>query len=185
VLYLLPVAALLGAFGRRAAGGVLNQWTGRTDDHPLTGDLPTRLGFGACLGLCALMGGALWWQCLLMVPAVWVGTTLGSFGSVDMARGEGTFVHDWFGMSLVGLLSAFFPSVVAITPALFAHDPIGWRWLWIAGTTMSAPIVYWLGWSIGGAHGRQDFPVGLRGGMEISEALWGVVRGVGTLLAFA
>lgn len=180
MITLLPIAALLGAFGRRAAGGALNQWTGRTDDKPLTGDLPTRLLFGVCLALCALLGGALWWQCLLMVPAVWVGTTLGSFHSVDMARGEDSFAHDWFGISAIALAASVLPAIVALAP-----EWNSWRFLWIVGSTMTAAPAYWLGWCIGGAHGRRGFPIGLRGGMELGEALWGAARGIGILMAFA
>jgi hypothetical protein len=180
MIALLPVAALLGAFGRRAAGGYLNQVTGRTDDKPLTGDLPTRLLFGVCLALCALMGGALWWQVCLMVPAVWVGTTLGSFHSVDMARGEDTFAHDWFGISAIALGASALPAIVALAP-----DWNSWRFLWIVGSTLTAAPAYWLGWCISGAHGRKDFPVGLRGGMELGEAFWGAIRGIGILVAFS
>lgn len=182
----LVASILLGAFGRRAAGGALNQWTGHTDDHPLTGDLPTRLLYGVCLGLAALIGGSLLWQAALMIPAVFVGTTTGNNGSMDMARAEDTFEHDWWGMTLHGLESAFLPAlVVALPSVLVGHWGADLRWLWTFGLTLAASPFYWVGWVISGAHGRSSLPIGLRGGSELGEAFWGGACGLGVFLAFA
>lgn len=176
-LYLLPIAAVLGGFARRACGGYLNQIFGYSDSRPLMGDGPTRWGYGLCIALCALMGGAAWWQALAMVPAVWVGTTTGNRGSMDMGRNEDTFAHDWFGMSRHGLDSAILPTAVAFW---------GWHWqaAWLFGFTMLAAPAYWLGWAIGGKTGNPRFPVGLRGGSELGELAWGSCVGVGAMLAF-
>lgn len=191
-LSLILPAFVLGAFGRRAAGGVLNPLTGHTDAHPLTGDLPTRMGFGATVALAAAMGGASWWQCLLMVPAVWVGTTTGNFGSIDMARNQDTFAHDWLGMSLHAFLSAVLPSVVVVAPLIGPAWPHVWqpfladpRWLWAFGFTMTAAPIYWFGWAVAGYGGVRWLPRGLRGSVEIAEALWGGMCAAGVFLAFA
>lgn len=176
-LYLIPLAALLGGFGRRAAGGYLNQLAGRPDSRPLTGDTPTRILYGVLIAICALMGGALWWQALLMIVAVWVGTTTGNRGAMDMGRAGGGFWRDFLAMSRHGLDSAILPTAVAAW---------GWHWqaAWLFGMTMLAAPCYALGWCVGGRIGNPRFPIGLRGGSELGEALWGACVGIGALLAF-
>ena len=175
---LIPLAFLLGAFGRRAAGGVLNQWAGRPDSRPLVGDTPTRLLFGVTIALAAALGGAVGWQALLMVPAVWVGTTTGNFHSMAMGRAQTSYVHDFVGMSLHALLSALLPTAVAA---------YGWhvQAAWLFGLTMLASPLYSLGWTISGRQGNPRLPLGMRGGSELGEAFWGGATGVGALLAFA
>lgn len=177
MLYLVvPFVLVLGAFGRRAAGGVLNQWTGRPDSRPLTGDTPTRILYGVTIGLAALLGGALWWHALLTVPAVWVGTTTGNAGSMAMGRAQTPFWRDFLGMSGHAALSAILPTALA-----FGVGANGW---WTLLTLAAAPL-YDIGWALAGKTGNPRFPLGLRGGSEIGEALWGAAVALGAYLAFA
>ena len=188
--FILPLAAAatFGAVGRRVAGGWLNQLAGRPDSRPLTGDLPTRIFYGVCIAVAALLGGAAWWLAVLMVPAAWIGTTSGNFHSMAMGRAQTSYLHDVLGMSAHALLSAIVPCLVVLLPSLV----VAWhggpapppRWLWLFGLTMTAAPLYSLGWIISGREGRPGFPVGLRGGSELGEAFWGAACGLGAALAF-
>lgn len=210
IFLLIPIAFLFGALGRRIAGGVLNTWAGydtlnRTTpgyNFRVMGDTPARLIYGALVGLAALMGGAVWWMALAMVPAVWVGTTTGNGGGRDAGFGATSFWHDFWGMSEHALLSALAPCLLVVgfvwwragaySLAVFNADD------WIFCLTMLAAPLYWLGWRIAIALGGQEMPpnnlggtgngrlfAGLQGGSEWGEALWGGAVAVGTFLAFA
>lgn len=201
---LIPVALALGALGRRIAGGVLNTWAGydtlnRT--HPgfnfrVMGDTPARLIYGVTVGLAALMGGAVWWLALAMVPAVWVGTTTGNGGGRDMGFGATSFWHDFAGMSLHAFESAIAP-VLLVVLAMWSPAGSPVSFIILAFTMLAAPL-YWLGWRIAIALGGQEMPPnnlggvgngrlfdGLQGGSEWGEALWGGAVALGTYLAFA
>lgn len=176
MIALLPLAALLGAFGRRIAGGILNQWTGHPDSAPLMGDIPARLIFGSCIAAGAAMGGAIWWHALALIPAVWAGTTVGNFGSISQGRGGGSPWSQALGELAHGLAGVALPALGAWW--------LGYPHWWVLpiGGALIAPS-YWLGWTVSGLYGRPDFPVGLRGGSEIGEALWGACFGCAALLA--
>lgn len=193
----IPLVLILGALGRRIAGGVLNTWAGYDGTaNRVMGDTPARLIYGALVALAALLGGAVWWLALLMIPAVWVGTTTGNDDSRDMGFGITSFWHDFWGMTEHATLSLTPAIVVGIynvahMTRLFADNYI------IGGTLLAAPL-YWLGWVIAIALGGQIIPpdnsgsvgngrlfAGLQGGSEWGEALWGASCALGTFLAFA
>jgi len=179
-----PVVLVLGALGRRAAGGALNQWfSDGTAEHRVMGDTPARLIFAATVALSACLGGAPAWQALALVPAVWVGTVTGNFASLAMGRGQYSYLHDCVGMSAHAALSAVLPTLVAFG-AVFLTPPEHDQWGWMLGLTMLAAPLYTLGWIISGQHGRPSFPLGLRGGSELGEAFWGASCALGAFLTF-
>lgn len=190
IILLSLIAFLLGAVGRRIAGGVLNQWAHKTDGvSRVMGDTPARLIYGAALGLAALMGGAVWWVALVMVPAVWVGTTTGNFNGMAMGRAEFSYWHDFAGMTVHGALAAGFP--VALT----VYAGAVWGSIWIAATCLACAPLYTVAWATAEHLGTQAVPasgvprrhllLGFNGGSELGEAFWGGACGIGTFLAFA
>lgn len=171
---------ILGGFGRRIAGGYLNQLFHKNESRGerVMGDTPARLIFSGIVALAFFVSGALWWHALLMVAAVWVGTTTGNNESLDMGRGKTSALHDWCGMELHGLASAFFPCLL-----------VWWFeytiWPVALSNLLIAPL-YETGWQItsgNGARPRMTWPRGFRGGTEIAEFLWGGTCAVGALLA--
>lgn len=176
MIYLwVPVAFLLGALGRRIAGGGFQDLT-RLD----IGDLPVRIFYGATVALAALIGGAVWWVALLMIPAVWVGTTTGNFESMCMGHGKYTFRHDFLGMTEHGALSAVLPAVVVCLA--------GFVWGAIAVflvITFTASPSYMFGWWIEGRwpfHTYGDF---LSPPTPMAECIWGGLTALAVFLAFA
>lgn len=175
MIALLPLAMLLGALGRRIAGGAANQWTNHPDSRPLMGDLPARLIFGATIAAGALVGGAVWWHAMLLIPAVWIGTTVSNFESISQGRGGGSPWSQALGETAHGLAGVALPMLGA---AWFGY---AWAAFLIAGLLI-APA-YWLGWTVCGLKPRMSFPVGFRVGSEWGEALWGACFGGGAFLA--
>ena len=171
----------LGGVGRRICGGGLNQWVywSQTTDKRVFGDTPTRILWAVCLAVCALLGSAVWWHSLLfaalLVPAEWVGTTTGLFNSLAMGRGDRSFIHDFLGMSLHGVLSVILPGLAAWWLGY------GWWWIVISGLVISP--CYVAGWSITGRHPNVKFPPGLQMGSDVAEVIWGGVMGLGVFLA--
>ena len=166
-------AALLGAFGRRVAGGVLNQWfapAGR-----VMGDLPARAIWGLSLGIAAIAGGATVWQALAVVPLVVAGCAVPMW-AID-PLGDGYSSPRWLrcaGLAAHGLLSM----LLVTAGAWWCGD--GW-WCLLAGSVAILPL-YIAGWVIAPVQ-RSAFPAGLRLGSEIGEALWGCAMGVAVVLA--
>lgn len=177
-------SVVLGAFGRRAAGGALNQWIPLGTKTRVTGDTEVRLLYGATIAAAALLGGAIWWQAALLVPAVWVGTTTGNFNSMAMGHGQYSYAHDFFGMSAHAALSAILPTVVAFA-VVFLTPPEYYDWWWMAGFCMLASPLYTIGWIISGKVGKTSFPAGLQGGSELGEAFWGGACALGAFLTYA
>jgi hypothetical protein len=182
---LIILAALFGALGRRLAGGAFQQWTGLD-----VGDLPVRIAFAALIVAAAFLGGwhphALtvlsivvppWSMPILLGLGVWIGSTMPMFSSIDLGKAEGTVPLDIAGLTAHGLLGIMLPAALAWWGA---YAPL---WLLAAGL-LSAPA-YWLGWTITGVRGAQWLPLGLRGGTEIGETLWGAAVGIGAFLTFA
>lgn len=169
-----PLVLALGAVGRRGAGGAYNQWFSTGDTARVMGDTPARILYGVTIALAALLGGAPWWQAAGLVPLVWVGTTTGNFHSMGMGRAQTSYLHDCFGMSAHAALSAALPTAWAYAFA----------WWWMLGLTMLAAPLYSLGWMISGREGRPSFPIGLRGGSEIGEALWGASCALGAFMTY-
>ena len=164
------LAFVLGAVGRRVCGGAFQQWTGKD-----IGDTPVRLFFGVCLGAAALIAGVHWYYCLALIPVTWVGTVTGNFNSMAMGRGGMSYAHDFFGLSLHGLLSGILPAA----GAYFA----GYGYVAIAIAALSISPLYTLGWAMTGIQGKPSWPLGFRSGTEWGELLWGGAMGLGTLVA--
>lgn len=194
MLFLLAIPVfVLGALGRRIAGGVLNEWF-RPIGPRVMGDTPARLIFGASIGLSALLGGAPWYLALALVPVTWVGTTTGNFDSLSMGRGAYSISHDILGMLAHGALTALTPTVLLASLDYFAHIPS--EWWWITLSCVQAPCFYLIGWTVTeklGSQGvppsapalhRTALPVGFRGGVELAEALWGGAMALGAYAAF-
>lgn len=172
---LVVLSLFLGAFGRRAAGGALNQWF-RPNGPRVMGDTPARLIFGVTVALPAFLCGAIWWQALLLIPAVWVGTTTGNFGSIALGRSGNPWWRDVAGLTLHGVLSALPPALLAI---VFGYP---WGFMLLSGFLI-APL-YELGWIISGKSGNVKLPVGLKGGAELGEAFWGAACAICAALTF-
>lgn len=186
----IPIVMILGALGRRIAGGLLNQWAGDTDGvSRVMGDTPARLIYGAALGLAALAGSAAWPVALAMVPAVWVGTTTGNFNGMAMGRAEFSYWHDFWGMTAHGALSAILPVGLAVLAGAAAGS------IWIAVDCLLCAPLYAAAWNVAEDMGTQAVPAssiarrsllrGFNGGSELGEAFWGAACALGTFLAFA
>lgn len=164
---------VLGAFGRRIAGGALPQWTPWN-----AGDQIVRLFFGLTVGVSALLAGVPWYLALALVPATWVGTTTSNFNSMAMGRGGQTMLHDVAGMTLHGVLSAALPALGAWW--------MGYEWWPIALSGFLIAPLYDLGWRIAGPDGGKGLtwmPRGLQVGTEFGELFWGGTVALGTYLA--
>lgn len=172
---LLPFAMVLGGLGRRVAGGGANQ-VFRPNGGRVMGDTPARLIFGCTIAAAALMAGAVWWHCLLLVPAVWVGTTIGNFESLAMGHGKYSYAHDFWGLTLHGIAGTAWAWVGAAALGYAASN------FMLIGGLMIAPA-YTLGWwLIPSPAGDSRYPVGLRGGQELGELFYGSLFALGAFL---
>jgi hypothetical protein len=166
---LTPIAALLGAVGRRVCGGLYNSITGQRSPG---GDLPVRIFFAVTLALSAYMGGVVWWAALALVPLNWIGTTTGLFDALAMGRGGNSYWKDFLWMTVHGLISSAPPAVLFYFTGGF----------WAAAVAFSGGLLispcYSLGWSATGLYGRKGWPKGMQQGTEVAELLWGAVMGV-------
>lgn len=166
---LIPVAALLGAVGRRVCGGLYNSITGKRSPG---GDLPVRIFFAATLALSAYLGGVGWLPALVLIPLNWVGTTTGLFDSLAMGRGGRPYWKDFLGMTLHGVISALLPAILFYFTGTLRSAEVAFL-----GGLLISPC-YSLGWSLTGLHGRKGWPKGMQQGTEVAELLWGAVMGV-------
>jgi hypothetical protein len=116
------------------AGGAFQQWSGID-----VGDLPARLFFGLTVGVAALLAGAVWWVALALIPAIWVGTTVGNFGGIGMGRSGNPYWRDFGGLTLHGLLGVAAPALLVWWVGHF------WPALLLAGLSI-APL-YTAGWA--------------------------------------
>jgi hypothetical protein len=176
-LYLIvaaSLAGLLGALGRRVAGGAFQQWSGVD-----VGDTPARVFFGWTMAVAAWLADPLvWWHPLVLIPLVWIGTTVPNFSSIGMGVAPPrTYWQDFWGLSLHGLLG--------IAPAALALWWSGYGWCWMVGAGCLIAPLYTIGWRISGLRGKLSFPVGLQGGTELGEAFWGCATGVAVFLAIS
>ena len=168
-------AAILGAFGRRIAGGLHETWTGKKWGQP------TRLFFGATIAASAMLAGAdpLW--SLALIPAVWVGTITGLFGGLGMGRGEQGYWRDVGGMTLHGVLSIILPCVWCWY--------LGYAWWPVALSGFLIGPAYEAGYRLIGRNpypypfNRMNWPMGLNAATEFGELFWGATRGVGIAVA--
>lgn len=177
MVFLFALSFVLGALGRRIAGGVLNQWF-KPPGERVFGDHPARLIFGVTVAISGLFGG---WPALYaaaLIPAIWVGTTIGNFGGIDLGRGNGTYWGDVAALTLHGVGGIATPAILA-------------AWVWhapgpifpILASGFAIGPAYTLGWALSGRIGNPHFPIGLRGGSELGEAFWGGAVAVGVFLA--
>lgn len=171
-LWAAPAAFFFGGLGRRVAGGIGEEWLGHKTPG---GDTPVRVFFGATVAAAAALGGAVWWHALALVPLTWVGAATGNFNSMAMGRGTSSLGHDILGMTAHGVLSALLPALGAWW--------LGYSWVWIVGAGLLAAPSYTLGWSVTGLAGKPSWPLGLRSGTEIAEAVWGGLCALGAFLA--
>ncbi len=146
------------------------------------GDTEARLIYSVTIALSGLLGGAIWWQAMLMIPAVFVGTTTGNFDSMSMGRGQYSYAHDLFGMSLHAILSVILPLLV-VGGTVLLPIPEYHNVLWLSLYLLASPL-YTVGWMIAGKQGKVIFPIGLRGGSELGEAFWGAVCALATFLCY-
>lgn len=167
-LLLLPLVAVLGALGRRVAGGGFQDWT-KID----VGDFPARGFFGLMLTASVALGGWHSWWCLSIAVTTLLGCSVpvGGIGLNPWKKDAWTvLLHGLASMSITGL------------PLLFVHFPgtTPWFVLYIvAGPSIVG--AYTLGWKIA----RPSWPRGLNNGVAVSECLWGAMCGIGALLAGA
>jgi hypothetical protein len=174
ILLALLLSAILGGLGRRVAGGAIGQWFDVD-----VGDLPPRIFFavtvaaGAALGWAA--GGVVheWWHLLALVPLVWVGTTLGNGEAMDMGRDQGGFWRDFVAMTLVGLAGTILPTAAAWWE--------GYAWVWMLLGGITAAPAYSLGWILMG-HRNMALPLGIQGGSEAGEVMFGAGKAMGACL---
>lgn len=159
---LLPVAAVLGALGRRVAGGLFQDLT-----HINTGDMPVRAFYGLMLGAVAYLGGFELWS-LAIAAAVFVGSCL---GSPEVAHGLPSKLG-YVLSALTGLWN--YASVIGV--AYFAHHYAGMGV--IAAGSLSAALLVALFYG----HNTNG-PVGFRGWTELWECAWGALMGVSVFLA--
>lgn len=161
-------AALMGALGRRMAGGVFEQWTGKD-----IGDYPVRAFFGLMLA-CSAFIGSYEWASFLLIPSTFFGCSIPNFGGIAMGRGASaggtSWKHDAIGLTGHGVLSM----AITVLPLIFFHSQ--WYLLLVAGFLI-APA-YEIGWSVTGVPGRKSWPFGLQGGSEIGECIWGAACGI-------
>jgi hypothetical protein len=184
--FLLPVAILSG-FGRRVAGGAVQQWTGIN-----LGDMPVRLFFGITLAVVALLAGMVWPRALMLIPAGWIGTTIPNFGGIALGRSGNPWWRDALGLTLHGIVGAMVLALVAAapwplpTPFSIAAFVDGYSLVSAICVLIAGLLIvpaYEVGWSVAGKSGRASFPLGFRGGTEIGEMLWGTVIGLALMLS--
>lgn len=166
----LILAAILGAIGRRIAGGILNQFS---HNSRVMGDTPARILFGI---LVAVLPAIHDYRLLLFIPGIWAGTTISLFNSIGMGRGSDNYWRSFFGLSLHGIAGTILPAIAAYA--------LGDAWLPLVIAGLLIAPCYTLGWSLTGKDGvRPSFPVGLQNAPEIGEALWGACVSVAAMLA--
>ena len=185
LFFLLPVVALMGSLGRRVAGGGFTQWTNIN-----LGDLPVRLFFGLMIAVSAFLAGLPLAHAATLIVAGWIGTTIPNFGGIGFGRSGnpwwkdalGLLAHGTIGMLVLALFMVL-PMAGATLFAVFGQGiTLATAIAAVAGGVAIVPA-YWIGWSISGVSGKASFPLGLRGGSELGEVLWGAAVGVTVALA--
>lgn len=198
IYILIPIVLIVGALGRRIAGGVLNQWFVGILFQPgafltllggdagrVMGDTPARLIYGASMAVAALLAGAGLTVAALMIPAYFIGSTTGNFNSTGMGRSSTGFVECFLGMSVHAALTAVVPYLTLVALTMRLH---GVSWLafeqggWLVGLCMLAAPLYDLAWCITGLNGKARFPNGFQQGPDLGEAFWGAATALGVFL---
>lgn len=193
-LLLYPLAFLLGAIGRRTAGGALNEvFYPRGDGRVFQGDYPVRAAFAALLAAATLLGH-------LSAPfaaAVLVGTFLGAgtgnklilpylgeFGGIDLGHGRLPLWRGYVGLTYHGLGQVGLPVAAVLLARNFGvHVWLPAVWPIAVAGLLCAPL-YHLAWALGGwRFPVPGWPRPVEGGFHLAEALWGGALGVGYLVA--
>lgn len=181
---ILSISGAMGAMGRRIAGGLFEQWTG------FKWGQPTRLFFGFMLALAAFISGAPFWTAMILVPLVWVGTTLGLFGGLGMGRAgipvhpsltSRRYLRDFGAMTLHGTLSIILPSIwawyfgYAILPVVISGVIIGFCYEAAYRIIGINPPPH--------AFTKEAWPRGYNHSPDFGELVWGAARGIGMSLS--
>jgi len=174
------LVALMGALGRRAAGGGFQDATGIN-----LGDFPTRAFFGLTIALAAWLGGVVWWQALLAALTVFLGCSfpvnvhipfLGDFGGIHFADSDPLpFWRRAIGLGLHCVVN--FAGVIA--GAAF----LGLDWLGVVLGSLAAIPCYALAWRLTGDAGLAWMPPALRDGRDWGELFWGAAVALSVYLS--
>jgi len=191
------LAFIMGGLGRRIAGGVLNQWKSPSTNGAgvaVMGDTPARLIYSASVSLAVILSAVVvpttlmfWCLAACMLPAVFVGTTTGNNNSLSMGTADDyTFKHDFLGMLVHGIESAVLPGMVVLLAFIPAsiREAVILSAILEASIAVGCPLAYYVGWRIAGLKGASYMPLGLKGGTEIGEALWGGLTALSAFLVF-
>ena len=176
-------SGVLGAIGRRVAGGLIEDIT-----HKKTGDQGIRLFFALTLSVTMVLAYVItmnpvfvWWQLLALVPLNWVGTTLGNLDSIGMGRSGHTWLRDYLGITAVAIAGCVLPAV-----ALWWWGYTAWYWCFLGGVFTG--WLYELGYRIcpfnpGHGYSRPDWPTGFNCATALAECFYGFAKAVGIFLA--
>ena len=176
------ISALLGAFGRRVAGGGFQDLTGIN-----VGDTPVRIFFGLTIGAAALMSGVFWAYALALVILTFIGSTAGYFGGLGLGRPvrlplpANNYWKDFGEVTAHGVLSVILPC--------FGAWYLGYAWWLILISGFVIAPCYEIGYRIAPYAGvqygwvRPNWPLWLQGAVQFGEFIWGAVLGLTTALA--
>lgn len=163
------VSFILGGLGRRACGGVLNEWAKALGWIPengrVTGDYPTRALFGLTVAAGAWLGAALWWHGLALIGAIFLGCAVPLFGGLGLGRGSDSYWESFGALTLHGVGGT---ALAAIGAGLLGYPQ--WGLFFLAGL-LCAPA-YEIGYRVYSV-GQSWLPVGFRGGPQVGEFVWG------------
>lgn len=166
---------LLGALGRRIAGGLGSQWAGV--------DLGTqlqRLAWGVVLAGVAAVAGATWWQAAALIPAIWLGSVaFGFWGSMTAGHQVGrSAAIDWLLLTAHGAGGMLFAAAGAWWVGLH------WLPLSIAGLACAPcyALAWWRPWQIPWLGCYRADPVYQTDPPPTAELLWGACVGVAVAL---
>lgn len=176
------LSALLVALGRRVAGGLIGDLTGK----PAPG-VVAKLYFGATVGAAAIPSNAPWWGCIAIGFGAWLGhivhglngsAGMGHYGPDNSLWSVGHLLHDVGGMTLYGSGIACMAIAVAACPVVHGH--------WIAPllAALACAPCYALCWAL---WPRMSMSLRWRGfsadPLQMSEWMWGAVLGIGVFFA--
>ena len=180
IMNICAIAIILGALGRRIAGGGFQQLTNIN-----VGDTPTRIFFGLMIAACALIVGIHWWLVLLgLTILTFIGSTTGNFNATAMGTGGNPLWKDFLFMSLHGFLSVVGPTIGAWY--------LGYSWEWILASGLIVSPCYMMGNLLFSVFSKMSgltsgeltgWPAWLCQRVQFSEFIWGGLLGLGTVLA--
>ena len=173
-LAILPVM-LIGALGRRVAGGVLNQWFSPSGGRVM-GDVPARALWGLALAIAAILGGMIAWHALVLIVAVTLGCAVPMWAIDPISKqADGNPYPSPVWLRCLGLEAHGFLSMLAVTVAAWWA---GYLWPFFLAGSLTILPAYVIGWMVS----KPWFPPGLRLGSEFGEALWGALMALSVFL---